>query len=116
MFGPVSTIITGATPGERGLAFARARPGGIVVYQETPLGPVRAIKSTPNSPFNELQGVLYATSTATPDQILVTQGSLHGWDLLLRTLTRPGDRVLLESPGYPAIADAAAAQGPRHPA
>ena len=38
------------------------------------------------------------------DQILVTQGALHGWDLLLRTLTRPGDRVLLESPGYPAVA------------
>jgi DNA-binding transcriptional MocR family regulator len=44
-----------------------------------------------------------------PEQILVTQGALHGWDLLLRTLTRPGDRVLLESPGYPAVADAAAA-------
>jgi DNA-binding transcriptional MocR family regulator len=44
-----------------------------------------------------------------PEQILITQGALHGWDLLLRTLTRPGDRVLIESPGYPAIADAAAA-------
>jgi DNA-binding transcriptional MocR family regulator len=43
------------------------------------------------------------------DQILVTQGALHGWDLLLRTLTGPGDRVLIESPSYPAVVDAAAA-------
>lgn len=44
-----------------------------------------------------------------PDQILVTQGALHGWDLLLRTLTSPGDRVLIESPSYPSVVDAASA-------
>jgi DNA-binding transcriptional MocR family regulator len=44
-----------------------------------------------------------------PDQILVTQGALHAWDLLLRTLTTPGDRVLIESPSYPAVHDAASA-------
>ncbi|MDX6221572.1 MAG: hypothetical protein QOD91_626 [Frankiales bacterium] len=43
------------------------------------------------------------------DQILVTQGALHGWDLLLRALTSPGDRVLIESPSYPAVVDAASA-------
>jgi signal transduction histidine kinase/ActR/RegA family two-component response regulator len=68
--GPVGTIINGASPGDRRLAFARARPSGVVVYQEAPLGPVRAVKSTPDSPFNELQGVLYTTSSPAPDQIL----------------------------------------------
>jgi DNA-binding transcriptional MocR family regulator len=40
------------------------------------------------------------------DQIVITQGALHGWDLILRTFTRPGSRVLLEQPSYPAAIDA----------
>jgi DNA-binding transcriptional MocR family regulator len=40
------------------------------------------------------------------DQVLITNGSLHGWDLLLRALTRPGVRVLVEQPTYPAVLDA----------
>lgn len=50
------------------------------------------------------------TTTA---QVLVTQGALHGWDLLLRAGTRPGDRVVLEQPTYPAAADAARAHALR---
>jgi DNA-binding transcriptional MocR family regulator len=42
-----------------------------------------------------------------PDQILVTQGALHSWDLLLRALTRPGDPVVVEQPTYPGVIDAA---------
>jgi DNA-binding transcriptional MocR family regulator len=45
----------------------------------------------------------------TVEQILVTNGALHGWDLLLRSLTRPGDRVLVEEPTYPAVLDAVVA-------
>ena len=44
-----------------------------------------------------------------PDQILITQGALHGWDLMLRALTRPGNQVLVEQPTYPGVIDAAAA-------
>ena len=44
-----------------------------------------------------------------PDQVMVTQGALHAWDLLLRTLSSPGDRVLIESPSYPSVVDAASA-------
>jgi len=43
------------------------------------------------------------------DQILITQGALHGWDLMLRALTRPGDRVVVEQPTYPGVIDAASA-------
>ncbi|MDP9318654.1 MAG: PLP-dependent aminotransferase family protein, partial [Actinomycetota bacterium] len=43
------------------------------------------------------------------DQVLVTNGALHGWDLLLRALARPGERVLVEQPTYPAVLDALAA-------
>ena len=41
-----------------------------------------------------------------PTQVLVTNGALHAWDLLLRVLTKPGDRVLVEQPTYPAVLDA----------
>lgn len=37
---------------------------------------------------------------ADPGQIITTQGASHGLDLLVRTLLRPGDLVLVESPGY----------------
>jgi DNA-binding transcriptional MocR family regulator len=34
------------------------------------------------------------------DQVLLTHGATHAFDLVLRTLTRPGDTVLVEDPGY----------------
>ena len=43
------------------------------------------------------------------EQVLVTSGALAGWDLVLRTLARPGCRVAVEQPTYPAVLDAAAA-------
>jgi DNA-binding transcriptional MocR family regulator len=36
----------------------------------------------------------------TPEQVLLTHGASHAFDLILRTLTRPGDTVLVEDPGY----------------
>ncbi len=40
------------------------------------------------------------------DQVVITQGALHGWDLILRTYARPGSPVLIEQPSYPAAIDA----------
>ncbi len=34
------------------------------------------------------------------DQVLLTHGATHAFDLILRTLARPGDVVLVEDPGY----------------
>jgi DNA-binding transcriptional MocR family regulator len=34
------------------------------------------------------------------EQILLTHGATHAFDLVLRTLTKPGDTVLVEDPGY----------------
>jgi DNA-binding transcriptional MocR family regulator len=39
-----------------------------------------------------------------PDQILLTRGATHAFDLVLRSFTRPGDAILMESPGYPLLA------------
>ena len=47
------------------------------------------------------------------DEVLITQGALHGWNLILHALTLPGDRVLVESPTYPAALDAIAARRAR---
>jgi DNA-binding transcriptional MocR family regulator len=35
-----------------------------------------------------------------PEQVLLTHGATHAFDLVLRTLTRPGDLVFVEDPGY----------------
>jgi DNA-binding transcriptional MocR family regulator len=35
-----------------------------------------------------------------PEQVLLTHGATHAFDLVLRTLTRPGDVVFVEDPGY----------------
>ncbi len=35
-----------------------------------------------------------------PDQILLTHGATHAFDLILRSLTKPGDTVFVEDPGY----------------
>ncbi|MDF0732655.1 PLP-dependent aminotransferase family protein [Pseudomonas entomophila] len=37
---------------------------------------------------------------AGPERILTTQGASHALDLLVRILLKPGDTVLVESPGY----------------
>ncbi|HZC69146.1 MAG TPA: PLP-dependent aminotransferase family protein [Jatrophihabitans sp.] len=47
------------------------------------------------------------------DQILITNGSLHGLDLLLRLLVGPGERVITELPTYPGALDAIKASGGR---
>lgn len=37
---------------------------------------------------------------AAPDQVVMTFGANHGFDLVIRHLLQPGDRVLVDSPGY----------------
>ncbi len=39
-------------------------------------------------------------------QILITNGAQHGFDLILRSILSPGDRVLTESPTYPGALEA----------
>ncbi|ASO22905.1 hypothetical protein FHR81_003566 [Actinoalloteichus hoggarensis] len=36
-----------------------------------------------------------------PEQIMITNGAQHAFALVLRMLVGPGDRVLMEQPGYP---------------
>lgn len=41
-----------------------------------------------------------------PEQVLITSGAVAGLAVVVRALLSPGDRVLVESPGYPNSADA----------
>lgn len=38
---------------------------------------------------------------ATPQQLLTTMGATHALDIVCRTLTQPGDAVLVDEPGWP---------------
>lgn len=49
----------------------------------------------------------------TPDQILVSNGAMHAYDLLVRLLIGPGDRLLTELPTYPGAIDGARRIGAR---
>ncbi|MFC5381126.1 PLP-dependent aminotransferase family protein [Aquipuribacter nitratireducens] len=49
----------------------------------------------------------------TPDQVVVTSGAVSAWALLLRVLTTPGDRVVVEQPTYPNALEAARRAGAR---
>lgn len=49
----------------------------------------------------------------TGEEVLVTLGAQHAVGLLCRAVLTPGDRVLVESPGYPHALDAARAAGGR---
>lgn len=58
----------------------------------------------------------YLTRLGAPtaaDQILVTAGALHALTLLLRVLSGPGDRVVVEHPTYAAALDTVRASGAR---
>ena len=48
-----------------------------------------------------------------PDQIMITNGVGHAFDLLLRLLVAPGQRVLVETPTYPNALTALAAHRAR---
>ncbi|MCU4185243.1 PLP-dependent aminotransferase family protein [Acidiferrimicrobium sp. IK] len=47
------------------------------------------------------------------NEVLITSGALHAWDLLLRTVARPGAVVAMEQPTYPGVIDAALAHRAR---
>jgi DNA-binding transcriptional MocR family regulator len=66
----------------------------------------------------DLRNVIADSYTArglatTPDQVMITAGAQHGLSLVMRLLTGPGDRVLVEHPTYPNVLHLAAQAGCR---
>jgi len=48
---------------------------------------------------------------ATPDEVVVTAGAQQAFDIVLSALTRPGDTVAVEDPGYPPFRQLAELRG-----
>ena len=53
----------------------------------------------------ELRDALGADWPCAVDDLLVVDGAMDALDLITRTLFRPGDRVLVENPGFPPLLD-----------
>ena len=61
---------------------------------------VRVLSYGTGQGYPPLREVLAGEHGASPDQVLVTNGSLQGFVFLLETLLAPGDLVAVESPTY----------------
>src|SRR6185437_9721619 len=61
-----------ATPSGRRMSFALAVNGGIVLYEDLAFDPTKPINLGSSGPFNDLDGVLYASSIADPGMVVVT--------------------------------------------
>ncbi|WP_370230730.1 PLP-dependent aminotransferase family protein [Cognatishimia sp.] len=72
---------------------ARRSPEDLLVSQSLQGYP--ALRTAIADHVREWRGV-----TAAPEQIFVTAGSIEGLELCLRTLSRAGDPIALENPGY----------------
>jgi serine phosphatase RsbU (regulator of sigma subunit) len=100
---PIATALTAAQKGgdlvvtpiigsgaERLLGFALGGPsvpGGMVLYRQSALGPVKAPREASTAPFDELKVVLYADSRPVPAQVVVT--TTKDLPLTGRTLSLP---------------------------
>jgi len=71
----VASVIADPTGDRTMIAVPVPGPLPMVAYQESPLGPDRRIPPTPNSPFRELRGAVYAGRTTDPAKLVLTTES-----------------------------------------
>ncbi len=71
----VAAVITDSSAARTMIAVPVPGPVPMVAYQEGQLGPDRRIPPTPNSPFRELRGAVYAGSSADPSKLVLTTES-----------------------------------------
>ncbi|WP_353509168.1 PLP-dependent aminotransferase family protein [Intrasporangium sp.] len=75
-----------------------------------PLGHIGGEEAAPSSYLDdpvlpELGDALRNDWPCAVDDLLVVDGAMDALDLITRTLFRPGDRVLVENPGFPPLLD-----------
>jgi DNA-binding transcriptional MocR family regulator len=109
---PAAGGIDGADPPPRVIDLARAVPPaipGVAAAAEAVL-PRLTTELTGHGYYEQGMPVLRERIAAwytgrglptAPEEVLVTNGAHHGFALVLRLLTGPGDRVLIEQPTYP---------------
>jgi signal transduction histidine kinase/CheY-like chemotaxis protein len=70
--GLVSALVEDPATHRVTLVLAAARPGRIVVWQDSTLDPSRPVPRTPGSPYRELDVALYRSPDARRDQLVLT--------------------------------------------
>ncbi len=75
---------------------AAVRESGAALMQMMPQGPLQLRAAI-------ARRLLEAGFTATPEEVVITSGSVESIGLCLRAVTRPGDAVAVESPTYFAV-------------
>jgi signal transduction histidine kinase/ActR/RegA family two-component response regulator len=93
----VFALIDDPASGHKSLMVAFGRADGLVVFEETTIDPTRVVASTANSPYHELNAVVYLSPTADPNAVLLkTTPNLElSGTVDTRTLTIGADRWLL---------------------
>jgi signal transduction histidine kinase/ActR/RegA family two-component response regulator len=71
----VSTLVKDPVSGHQSLMIALGRADGVVVFEDSPVDPTRVVPSTPNSPYRELNVVVYVSPTPNPAELLLTTTS-----------------------------------------
>lgn len=110
--GTVTALPAGTEPARSGIDFAHAIPPPIDGLAEAMRRALEQVDRAVAGPgFDMLGDVVLRSRIAdryrrrevptSPEQVMVTVGGQHAIALVARTLVRPGDRVLVESPSYP---------------
>src|SRR5207248_902610 len=71
----VSTLVKDPVSEHQSLMIAFGRADGVVIFEDSPLDPTRVVPSTPDSPYRELDVVIYASPTPDPAELLLTTTS-----------------------------------------
>ncbi|MDQ1447808.1 MAG: hypothetical protein QOC79_779 [Actinomycetota bacterium] len=71
----VSTLVKDPVSGHQSLMIALGRADGVVIFEDSPVDPTRVVPSTPNSPYRELNVVVYVSPTPNPAELLLTTTS-----------------------------------------
>jgi signal transduction histidine kinase/ActR/RegA family two-component response regulator len=68
----VSTLVKDPVSGHQSLMIALGRADGVVIFEDSPVDPTRVVPSTPDSPYRELNVVVYVSPTPNPAALLLT--------------------------------------------
>src|SRR5665213_1297405 len=79
----------------RRLAIATSAPGGLVVIYESIIQTTKVATPAAGSPFSDVNIALYASSQATPSDLLVVSGAIPSGEVDREFLTVGNDRWLL---------------------
>jgi signal transduction histidine kinase/ActR/RegA family two-component response regulator len=95
----VSAVVKNPASAHATVMVALGRADGLVIFESTPVDPTRVVPSTPDSPYRELNVVVYVSPTPNPADLLLTTTSKLSLSGMVdkRVLKVGADRWLLET-------------------